>query len=55
MIRPYLKAALLGLSCGVVGVLLTLGVVHVYADHQAFHAIINMINANAAKQAPPVQ
>jgi len=24
---------------------------HAYIDHQNFHAIVNMINANAAKQA----
>lgn len=52
MIRPYLKSALIGLMAGLLGVLVGLEAIHAYNDHAALHAIINMINANTAKQAP---
>jgi len=45
-----IKAAVFGLACGIVGVILTLGLFHLYDDHAALHAIIKLINDNAAKQ-----
>lgn len=48
VIRPIL----LGLVSGMVGILIVELCIHAYSDHQAFHAIINMINQNAAKQVP---
>ncbi len=54
--KSIVKTMLLGLASGMVGVLLALAVSHVYEDHKALHAIIDMINANAAKQnGPPPQ
>ena len=38
-----------------IGVILALGIWHAYADHQALHAIINMINQTAKQQTTPAK
>ena len=54
--RFIVKATAIGLTAGFVGMFLASGIAHVYEDHKALHAIIDMINANAAKQnGPPPQ
>ena len=50
MTKSIVKTALVSIFCGSLGVMLGLAVNHVYDDHKALHAIIDMINANAAKQ-----
>lgn len=45
-----------GLAGGLVGVLLALLLVHLWTDHVALHALVDLVNANAAQArvAPPV-
>jgi hypothetical protein len=47
--HPFWK----GFAGAALAFVLGLGAWHLYTDHVAFHAIINMINQNAAKQAKP--
>ena len=59
MIRQYWKVAGVSLIAGIVGVLLTWGVGHLYQDHQNLHAALNWIVAvqqaqqKAVPQVPP--
>ncbi len=50
-----IKSSLVGLLCGLCGTITVLFWLHAYNDHKALHAIIDMINANAAKQNGPPQ
>lgn len=43
---PFAK----GFAGAVLGILLVLLLVHAWFDHKALHDIVNMVNANAAKQ-----
>ncbi len=44
--HPFTK----GTAGAIVGGLLLLLALHVYTDHKALHQIVDMINANAARQ-----
>lgn len=51
--RQYGKIVSIAVASGVVGVLLTVSMLHLWQDHQTLHAIVNMINQNAAQQPKP--
>ena len=54
--RLIVKVTAVGLAAGFIGMSLAQGIIHASSDHKALHAIIDMINANAAKQnGPPPQ
>ncbi len=55
--RSLLVRYVLPVALGVFGMLLGLGAVHAYTDHQALHQIIGMINAAQQQKpaVPPVQ
>ena len=41
-------------ACGALGGLLVgLGLIHAYYDHQVLHDLVNLVNANAAKATAP--
>lgn len=40
MIRKHWRLVLLSIASGIVGVLLTLGAVHLYQDHETYHQVV---------------
>lgn len=50
MLKSYGKLVAIAVLSGMVGVLATVGALHVWQDHQTLHAIVKLINDNAAQQ-----
>ena len=51
MMKQYWKTVLVSVGAGVLGVLVTLGAVHVWQDHVQLHAVIQwVVQVQAAQQ-----
>ena len=50
-----MKAMLVGFGAAIVGGLLLLASVHLYADHQNLHALVNMVVSQQQAQALKVE